>query len=161
MEIKENINLSFISAIKPQVLFLGLKNLTCDSNETSKLFCKICLKTPIIEFQNLFKLKLICNCSNIKIYTISEVNENFIIDLENTFDRTIKAYEFEFTCDIHKKIFQFFCNNCNNDLCEECIKNHECYNKKNLIDFNSILIILFILIQKINKIRKRFRRRNK
>lgn len=138
MEIKENINLSFISAIKPQVLFLGLKNLTCDSNETSKLFCKICLKTPIIEFQNLFKLKLICNCSNIKIYTISEVNENFIIDLENTFDRTIKAYEFEFTCDIHKKIFQFFCNNCNNDLCEECIKNHECYNKKNLIDFNSI-----------------------
>ena len=83
MEISDSLNLSRISAIYPQRLYLGLEHLKYDSSDTSKLFCIKCLSTPLIEVLSLFNLKINCNCINKKKenFSINEVNNNFIIDL--------------------------------------------------------------------------------
>ena len=145
MEISYSLNLSRISAINPQRLYLGLEHLKYDSSDTSKLFCIKCLSTPLIEVQSLFNLKINCNCINKKKenFSINEVNNNFIIDLEDSFNNTLKKYEKYFLCEKHNKNFQFFCNICMTDLCQECIKIHDCNEKKDLIVFNIIHYQLF------------------
>ena len=140
---ENGLNFSYISAIQSKSVFEGLENLESDSNDTAKLFCTRCLKTPIIYLKNLSNLNLTCDCDNNKNnygkFNIKEVNENFIIDLEDSFDDSYEEYEKYFKCDMHgNKIFQFFCNNCAINLCKECVKRHNCSENMDIIDFNLI-----------------------
>ena len=135
------LNISYISKINPQSFYEGLKNLILNSTETSKLFCFICKKTPLLEMQSLTNIKITCDCVKEKdkeIFNINEVIEKFIVDLEYIDDNLLKYYEKYFKCESHDNLFQFFCNKCNKNLCNECYKIHYCLKEKDITDFNAI-----------------------
>ena len=128
---------SFISSIlSNQTVYENFINLKDKSSESTKFFCLKCKKTPLIEFVKLYKIKLTCDCYNKQIFDLKYINNNFIFDLEDPFEEDkCNKYENYFKCKIHNFLFQFFCNNCSNNLCKECIKLHSC-EQNDLIDFN-------------------------
>ena len=138
----DSLNISYISKINPQSFCEGLKNLIFNSTETSKLFCFICKKTPLLEMKSLTNIKITCNCTKEKykeIFEINEVIKKFILDLDDLDDNTYKNYEKYFKCEIHNNnIYKFFCNKCNTNLCDECYKIHKCSKEKDITDFNVI-----------------------
>ena len=114
--------------------FKNLKNL---SSESSKFFCPNCHKTPKIEYIKLPKLNITCNCYNKLPLNLESVKEKFIIDLEDPLDDKYKNFEKYFKCEEHNyTIFQFYCNKCEKNLCQECIKSHCCSEQNDLFDFN-------------------------
>ena len=137
-----SLNISYISKINPQSFFEGLKNLIFNSTETSKFFCLICNKTPLIEMKSLTNIKITCNCNkenHKKIFDTNEIIKKFILDLDDLNDYTYKNCEKYFKCEIHdNNIYKFFCNKCNNNLCNECYKIHKCSEEKDITDFNAI-----------------------
>ena len=138
----DSLNISYISKINPKSFCEGLKNLIFNSTETSKLFCFICKKTPLLEMKSLTNIKITCNCTKEKykeIFDINEVIKKFIFDLDDLDDNTYKNYEKYFKCEIHNNnIYKFFCNKCNTNLCGECYKIHKCSKEKDITDFNVI-----------------------
>ena len=133
-------NFSNLSSITDNNLTTNedFKNLKNNSSESMKLFCKNCKKTPKIKFDNLPLIKLTCNCYKEKLFTLENIYNNFLIDLEYLInDTSYKNYEKYFKCEKHNyMVFQFFCNDCGQNLCKECIKSHICVEQNGLVDFN-------------------------
>ena len=129
----ENLNISSIDPVNPQ----GLKNLGQNSNDTSVLFCIKCKKTPKLEMQNLIKFNIECKCYK-KELNLEDVNK-LIIDLEDAFNNNLNVNKKCLKCKGHEKLFQFFCNKCDKNLCKKCMQRHHCdetLTLKDLTDFN-------------------------
>ena len=90
--------------------------------------CKECKTIPLLQFENLSKILVSCECSKNVPVNITDLKKNFIIDKE--FDN-ISEIESNLKCIEHKNNYKYYCLNHNINLCETCQKIHNCDNVKN------------------------------
>ena len=91
--------------------------------------CITCKKFPLIEFYNDYKyIKYTCSCFNNKKFLITNLIDNSLSNIllstsMNNFD-DINLNSIGIICNQHKIKFNYFCQNCNQNLCKECFENH-------------------------------------
>ena len=94
------------------------------------LYCSTCNTMPIIKpFNSDFKKAFVsCNCSDEnKIMSYEEILDKYLLNLQKE-NHMLKYVQ----CDIHKKKFQYFCENEELHMCENCYINHNCHIKYDL-----------------------------
>ena len=105
-----------------------IQKLLSYANE-SHFICKECKSIPLLQFQNLSKFFVSCECSRYVQLNIRDLWKKFIIDKEE-YDN-IPEIEINLKCNEHKKNYKYYCLNHNINLCEVCQKIHNCDNIKN------------------------------
>ena len=104
--------------------FFSLLNNSYDFYSDTKcfLFCSKCKNIPLIKPMNTtFQTAFVsCKCGK-KEMTYEKISDNFLITLKE--DTQLREY---FLCENHEHIFQFYCENCQRNLCEECRFKHDC-----------------------------------
>ena len=128
-----------------------IQKLLSYANE-SHFICKECKSIPLLQFQNLSKFFVSCECSRYVQLNIRDLWKKFIIDKEE-YDN-IPEIEINLKCNEHKKNYKYYCLNHNINLCEVCQKIHNCDNIKNFEEEKYNLdkdIIPFIANSLINK----------
>ena len=87
--------------------------------EYDEIVCRKCGLTPEIQFINNNKVDIICNCKINKNYDIIGFKNEYVYNQEENDEIIIKRPK----CKSHHSDFQYFCQDCENDLCEECLTN--------------------------------------
>jgi len=88
--------------------------------------CQKCNIIPLIKLKDLETIFVKCNCiKNIEEKKIFDVWSNYLIDEEGDeyIIKYVKCIEHE-SCE--NNIFRYYCNNCEKNLCEICIREHKC-----------------------------------
>ena len=122
-------------------------------NDNKMFFCNICrnfICQNCKNFHLLFckpKNKINQKPENINIYEnyedIKHLIEDKIIDYNNEINlnkQFMPLYMYDTFCSIHKRPYNFFCQNCNKNLCNDCLEHNE-HNIIDWIDFENILIL--------------------
>ena len=120
-------------------------------NENKIFFCNIC-RNFVCQKCKSFHL-LFCKSKNGRNSDIINTYENYdeikyladekLIDYEdevNLNKQFMPLYMFDTFCIKHKKPYNFYCENCNLNLCSDCIE-HNNHNILNWIDFENILTL--------------------
>ena len=79
------------------------------TNESYYFICKECKTIPLLQFQDLSKLFVSCECSKNVPLDITDLKQNFIIDKEE-YDN-IPEIESNLKCIEHKKKYKYYCLN--------------------------------------------------
>ena len=99
--------------------------------ENSKiLVCKFCNNIYTINFNNIASVNATCKCSYIINFFIDDYLKQVITD-KIKLDNLI--------CNIHKKKYDFYCHDCNKDLCEDCISSNFCHEEHTFFYFYNYL----------------------
>ena len=120
-------------------------------NENKMFFCNICREFICQKCKN-FHLLFCTNKHKVKDDNINSY-ENYdeiknliderIIDYENEVNlnkQFMPLYMFDTFCIKHKKLYNYYCENCKINLCSECI-DHNNHNILNWVDLENILIL--------------------
>ncbi len=107
-----------------------------DRRKNDEIICQKCGFIPEIQFINNNKLNIICDCQINKNYDIIGFEKEYIYNNsdEQTDDQSMQSEEKSneqstqktikrANCSIHNSKFQYYCNDCFKDICEECLKN--------------------------------------
>ena len=81
---------------------------------------------PIIKFINTKSALVSCKCCKNQLLNYEEISDKFFLDIKN------HEHDFKenFVCQKHhKKVFKYYCEKCELNLCEDCLKNHKCHIK--------------------------------
>ena len=107
-------------------------------DEGNYFICRDCWKTPLIEFKNQ-TIFLQCKCQNTEDYKINiNYKKLYLLDdyLINNLDDNNNEKS-PFICQKHKnENYKYYCDECMDNLCEECNKSHDHNKHKNKIDFD-------------------------
>jgi hypothetical protein len=87
--------------------------------EYDEIICRKCGLTPEIQFINNNKADIICNCKINKSYDIIGFKKEYVYNQEENEEIEIKRAK----CKFHHSDFQYFCHDCENDICEVCLAN--------------------------------------
>ena len=87
--------------------------------KTKYIFCVKCNNFYLIDFKD-YIIKFECNCFEIDNYTI----DNFIHDYTITDKEKVEKYS---KCKYHDKKYTYYCEECKNDLCDECLEETKIY----------------------------------
>ena len=103
----------------------------------SFFFCFKCKETFLIQFEDMSNIRISCNCSNdnnkYKSLSIKDfLNKEYLISDEEENDNLIIQQYLE--CNRHKNKYKYYCLNEKINMCETCLKGHNCNNIKNLDD---------------------------
>ena len=107
------------------------------SNEIKIIRCKKCLKTPLIYFNSQeTEVEIKIKCHNEIIITDINNYLNYVY-LCKIKEEKITQNKNEYFCEKHSnENFNFFCKDCNKNICKECKNSHEI--SHNLINFDEI-----------------------
>ena len=122
---------TFIKAIIEQFYNHNKKDNSVNNlnNKDFYIICKKCLKFPIFEFKNKYRINIICNnCKKNICGDIKFIFDNFFVFKDEKEYNKINFQKF-LECKEHQKKFEFYCNNCIQNLCKYCFhrnihKNH-------------------------------------
>ena len=115
--------------------YISNNNINIDTELILFLFCFNCHIVPIIKFINLQKASISCNCNiETQQMTYEEILDKFRFDI-NSINGIINYL----ICVEHNNKFQFYCENCDLNLCGICHQNHNCHHKyiKDIKIFNN------------------------
>ena len=109
--------------------FFKFYDLYCKYNplyiEDFKIFlcCPNCKSVPTIKFINTKRAFVSCKCNKNKLLNFKEIHDKFFLDYIEHKRDIIENY----SCQKHdKKEFEYYCENCELNLCKDCLKNHKC-----------------------------------
>ena len=102
--------------------YLKIKSNVHYNDTIYNFLCKKCNNIPIISFIGINTINIECNCShyiNIDIKYITEKNLiNEDKELNNKINNSLK-------CKRHSMLFCAYCDDCSNDICEQCLSEEE------------------------------------
>ena len=113
-----------------------------DSNHKFHFICKKCHIIPIITFKSTNLINISCSCSDLGVIKLNDL-------LGNYFDIKDK----NMLCNVHKKKFSAYCNNCFRDICDDCILKDKGHSEHNIKNFD---IMIFDLKIKLEKLKDKF-----
>ena len=102
------------------------------NNCNNFFLCEKCKTTPLLQFPELNKINISCKCSINNTIEINNLIQNYVIN-EEVYN---KIQEKKNKCNNHDKNYNYYCKNHNEDMCEECQKEHDCGNN-NIINFDA------------------------
>lgn len=105
-----------------------------------KIFCKTCKKTPIMRFDNFYKVNVSCTCGEKSFYMEEAFDKLFYDNSQNNLNKDLslnsinlsineKENKSYFLCTKHGKKFKFYCKMHEENLCDYCKNFHKCKEK--------------------------------
>lgn len=107
--------------------------------KNSHFICRNCFNVPLINFKTLSKMKYSCSCydaENINLKDIMGKNiikENQEEKNEEKNDNNFKNY---LQCIEHNKNYFYYCIDCKENLCEDCLGNTKFHKNHNIFYFD-------------------------
>ena len=132
-------NISFMNRINSNVV-----NQTNSSNSQihSKIICKECNNFPKIYLNDDgYSLNIICDCREYENMSPDYFRNNFIIKENQTSENNNHSDKIKFDsyciCDVHLgKKYDYFCIDCEENLCRDCYTQNKDHINHTIIDFN-------------------------
>ena len=120
-----------------------------------KIICQECNNFPKIYLNDdRYTIKLICNCKEYENMEIDYFMKNFVIEEEEN-DNNSNKIHFDNYCKCEKhleKKYAYFCNDCEENLCNECYTEKKSHSMHTIINFNGNE-----LMKKISEITKKLK----